>query len=72
MNLLRHLVEVEDAAGTFYMGPLVKENVLIGKAIMEGNGDAAQYWHNVSANAYAGLRFGITRQCTRNSSMVSP
>ena len=24
------------------MGPLVKENVLIGKAIMEGNGDAAR------------------------------
>ena len=41
--------------GTFYMGPLVKENVLIGKAIMEGNGDAAQYCHNVMANAYAGL-----------------
>ena len=41
--------------GTFYMGPLVKENVLIGKAIIEGNGDAAQYWQNVTANAYAGL-----------------
>ena len=41
--------------GTFYMGPLVKENVLIGKTLMEGNGDAAQYWHNVTANAYAGL-----------------
>ena len=38
-----------------YGGPLVKENVLIGKAIMEGNGDAAQYWHNVMANAYTGL-----------------
>ena len=41
--------------GTFYMGPLVKENVLIGKAIIEGNGDVAQYWKNVTANAYAGL-----------------
>ena len=41
--------------GTFYMGPLVKGNVLIGNAIMEGNSDAAQYWHNVSANAYAGV-----------------
>ena len=41
--------------GTFYMGPLVKENVLIGKAIIEGNGDVAQYWQNVMANAYAGL-----------------
>ncbi len=41
--------------GTFHMGPLVKENVLIGKAVMEGNGDAVQYWHNVAANAYGGL-----------------
>ena len=41
--------------GTFYMGPLVKENVLIGKAIIEGNGDVAQYWHNVMAKAYTGL-----------------
>ena len=41
--------------GTFYMGPLVKENVAIGKAILEGSGDVALYWHNVSANAYAGM-----------------
>lgn len=41
--------------GTFYMGPLVKENVLIGKALLAGCGDAAQYEHNVTANAYAGL-----------------
>ncbi|MGN0214103.1 MAG: hypothetical protein ACI4AH_04760 [Muribaculaceae bacterium] len=41
--------------GTFYMGPLVKANVVIGKAILEGGGDVAQYWHNVSANAYAGM-----------------
>lgn len=41
--------------GTFYMGPLVKENVIIGKAVMEGGGDTAIYWHNVSANAVAGL-----------------
>ena len=41
--------------GTFYMGPMVKENVQIGKAILEGNGDAVQYASNVTANAYAGL-----------------
>lgn len=41
--------------GTFYMGPLVKENVLIGKAILEGNGDVVHYASNVTANAYAGL-----------------
>ena len=41
--------------GTFYMGPLVKENVIIGKAVMEGGGDTALYWHNLSANAVAGL-----------------
>ena len=41
--------------GTFYMGPLVKENVVISRAILEGCGDTAQYWQNVSDNAYAGL-----------------
>lgn len=41
--------------GTFYMGPMVKENVVIGKAILEGNGDIEQYWHNVADNGYAGL-----------------
>lgn len=41
--------------GTFYMGPLVKENVIIGKNIMEGAGDISQYWTNVANNAYAGL-----------------
>ena len=41
--------------GTFYMGPLVKENVVTGKAIMEGGGDVLRYWRNVTANAYAGL-----------------
>ena len=40
--------------GTFYMGPLVKENVAIGKALMAGSGDAAQYACNVAANAWAG------------------
>ena len=40
--------------GTFYMGPIVKANVVIGKALIDGCGDAAQYWHNVTANAYAG------------------
>lgn len=41
--------------GTFYMGPIVTENVQIGKALMAESGDAVQYWHNVTANAYAGL-----------------
>ena len=36
------------------MGPIVKANVVIGKALIDGCGDAAQYWHNVTANAYAG------------------
>lgn len=40
--------------GTFCMGPLVKENVTIGKALMEGVGDAGQYAANVEANAYLG------------------
>lgn len=41
--------------GTFYMRPMVKENVIIGKAIMSGYGDAGQYWQNVADNAVAGL-----------------
>lgn len=41
--------------GTFYIGPLVKENVVIGKALLEECGDAARYWQNVTSNAYAGL-----------------
>ncbi len=41
--------------GTFCMGPLVKENVVIGKAIMEGCGNASKYWYNVTANEYTGL-----------------
>ena len=41
--------------GTFYMGPLVKENVVIGKAIMAGSGNVEQYWQNVAGNAWAGL-----------------
>ncbi len=41
--------------GTFYTGPLIKENVLLGKAIMEGCGDAVQYMKNVHANMAAGL-----------------
>lgn len=41
--------------GTFYMGPLVKGNVVIGKAILDGAPSTAQYWQNVDANAYAGL-----------------
>ncbi|MDO4171472.1 MAG: DUF2269 family protein [Prevotellaceae bacterium] len=41
--------------GTFSMGPLVRENVMIGKAILDGCGDATQYWRNVTANEYTGL-----------------
>lgn len=41
--------------GTFFMGPLVRENVEIGKALMQGEGDAAQYWQNLTYNGYAGL-----------------
>lgn len=41
--------------GTFYMGPLVKENVVIGRAIMDGGGDAMQYAANVMSSAWAGL-----------------
>lgn len=41
--------------GTFYMGPLVKDNVVIGKALLNGGGNVAQYWLNVTANEYAGL-----------------
>lgn len=40
--------------GTFCMGPPVKENVTIGKALMEGVGDAGQYATNVETNAYLG------------------
>ena len=40
--------------GTFCMGPLVKENVTIGKALMEGVGDVEQYAANVETNAYFG------------------
>lgn len=40
--------------GTFCMGPLVKENVLIGKSLMEGAGDAARYAANVTTNTYLG------------------
>ena len=46
---------VHDSFRHVLHGTIGKENVLIGKAIMEGNSDAAQYWHNVSANAYAGV-----------------
>lgn len=41
--------------GTFWMGPLVKSNVLIGKELMEGAGNASQYWQNVTSNEYMGL-----------------
>ena len=40
--------------GTFCMGPLVRENVAIGKALLEGSGDAARYHANVATNGYLG------------------
>lgn len=40
--------------GTFCMGPLIKENVVIGKALMNGGGDAILYADNVTANAWLG------------------
>lgn len=40
--------------GTFCMGPHVEENVVIGKALMKGNGSEVQYWANVDANAWMG------------------
>lgn len=43
------------AFGTFYMGPLVKENVIIGRAILDGTGDASRYWTNVEDSMYGGL-----------------
>ena len=41
------------ALGTFFKGPLVKENVVISHDLMTGNaqGIADTYWHNVTANA---------------------
>lgn len=41
--------------GTFYMGPLVKENVMVGKAVLAGTGDVDRYWQNVDDNVWAGL-----------------
>lgn len=41
--------------GTFYTGPIIRENVGIGKAVMDGTGDPALYWHNMSCNMAAGL-----------------
>ncbi|MGM9804116.1 MAG: hypothetical protein ACI308_08070 [Muribaculaceae bacterium] len=43
------------AFGTFYMGPMVKQNVQIAKDLLQGAGDAALYHSNVVANGYSGL-----------------
>lgn len=40
--------------GTFYMGPLVKDNVLISRNLMNGSGNAAAYWQNVVHSTYCG------------------
>ncbi|WP_455967516.1 hypothetical protein [Bacteroides fluxus] len=37
--------------GTFFMGPLIKENTLIGSNLMEGQGNADIYWENVAVSA---------------------
>lgn len=39
------------ALGTFFMGPLIEENTIIGSSLMEGQGNAAVYWENVAASA---------------------
>ena len=49
------LCHIYEFAATPCRGKGCSRNVLIGKAIIEGNGDVAQYWQNVMANAYAGL-----------------
>lgn len=40
------------ALGTFFMGPLIKENVSIGYGLMTGSGQAIadDYWQNVAAS----------------------
>lgn len=45
------------ALGTFFMGPLIKENVSIGHDLMTGSGQsfAAGYWHNVAASEKWGM-----------------
>lgn len=40
--------------GTFYMGPRVKDNVVVGEQLMEGSGEAAAYWSNVTDCAWSG------------------
>lgn len=42
------------ALGTFYIGPMVTENVTIGAQLVQGTGDLAQYQSNLSNNAWAG------------------
>lgn len=41
------------ALGTFFMGPLIKENVIIGHNLMTATAQAASdtYWQNVAASA---------------------
>lgn len=40
--------------GTFYMGPRVKDNVVVGRELMAGTGDTAAYWANVADSAWSG------------------
>lgn len=41
--------------GTFCMGPLIKANVVIGKALMQGAGDVNRYTDNVTTSSYLGM-----------------
>lgn len=41
--------------GTFYMGPRTEENVGIASQLMEGGGNAAEYYANVSDTTWSGL-----------------
>lgn len=41
--------------GTFCMEPLIKANVVIGKALMQGAGDANRYTDNVTTSSYLGM-----------------
>lgn len=40
--------------GTFYMGPRVKDNVLVASRLLSGSGDEAAYWQNVADSAWSG------------------
>lgn len=41
--------------GTFHTGPLIKENVVIGRSLLEGSGSPEQYWLNAGDSIVSGL-----------------